>query len=76
MRPQVSNQNISKVSFSFDSSSHLRSSWKSPSEAVMQRFEVSDDQVMAAIEHFGAKNDPSFKAILQRIATTLSTTLG
>ena len=46
------------------------------SEAVMQRFEVSDDQVMAAIEHFGAKNDPSFKDILSRIATTLSSSLG
>ena len=27
-------------------------------------------------EHFGAKNDPSFKDILSRIATTLSSSLG
>ena len=46
------------------------------SEAVQSRFGVSDEQVMAAVEHFGAKNDPSFKDILQRIATTLSTSLG
>jgi len=46
------------------------------SEAVRQRFGVSDEQVMAAVDHFGAKNDPSFKDILQRIATTLSSSLG
>ena len=46
------------------------------SEAVQKRFGVSDDQVMAAVEQFGAKNDPSFKDILQRIATTLSSSLG
>ena len=46
------------------------------SEAVQERFGVTDDQVMAAVEAFGAKNDPSFKDILQRIATTLSSSLG
>ena len=42
------------------------------SEAVKAKFGVSDDQVMAAVEKFGAKSDPSFKDILTRIATTLS----
>jgi AraC-like DNA-binding protein len=46
------------------------------SQAVQQRFSVSDEQVMAAVELYGAKNDPGFKDILQRIATTLSTSLG
>ena len=46
------------------------------SEAVQSRFGVSDEQVMAAVEAFGAKSDPSFKDILQRIATTLQTSLG
>uniref|UniRef100_A0A7S2H8P5 Uncharacterized protein n=1 Tax=Haptolina brevifila TaxID=156173 RepID=A0A7S2H8P5_9EUKA len=46
------------------------------SQAVQQRYGVSDEQVMAAVEKFGAKNDPAFKDILQRIATTLSSTLG
>ena len=46
------------------------------SEAVQSRFGVSDEQVMAAVEAFGAKSDPSFKDILQRIANTLQTSLG
>ena len=46
------------------------------SEAVQQRFEVTDDQVMAAVEAFEAKSDPSFKGILERIASTLSSALG
>lgn len=46
------------------------------SQAVQQKYGVTDEQVMAAVDKFGAKNDPSFKDILQRIATTLSTTLG
>jgi len=46
------------------------------SQAVLKRFEVTDDQVMAAVEHYGAKNDPSFKDILARIASTLSSALG
>ena len=46
------------------------------SEAVAARFGVTDDQVMTAVEAFGARNDPSFKDILQRIATTLSSSLG
>ena len=46
------------------------------SEAVESRFGVSDEQVMAAVEAFGAKSDPSFKDILQHIANTLQTSLG
>ena len=46
------------------------------SEAVTERFGVGDEQVMAAVEAYGAKEDPSFKDILQRIATTLSSSLG
>jgi hypothetical protein len=46
------------------------------SQAVQQRFSVSDEQVMAAVEAFGAKNDPGFKDILARIANTLQTSLG
>lgn len=46
------------------------------SQAVYERYGFKDDQVMTAVEAFGAKNDPSFKDILQRIATTLSTCLG
>jgi len=46
------------------------------SQAVQQRYGVTDEQVMAAVDKFGAKNDPAFKDILQRIATTLSSTLG
>ena len=34
------------------------------------------EQVMAAVDLYGAKSDPGFKDILQRIATTLSTSLG
>ena len=43
------------------------------SQAVQGRFGVTDEQVMAAVEVYGAKSDPGFKDILQRIATTLST---
>ena len=46
------------------------------SQAVEARFGVSDEQVMAAVDHFGAKTDPSFKDILARIASTLSSSLG
>ena len=45
-------------------------------QQVQRKYGVTDEQVMAAVESFGAKNDPSFKDILQRIATTLSTSLG
>ena len=45
------------------------------SQAVQSRFGVSDEQVMAAVEAHGAKNDPTFKDILQRIASTLSSSL-
>ena len=46
------------------------------SQAVQERFGVTDEQVMAAVDLYGAKSDPGFKDILQRIATTLSTSLG
>ena len=46
------------------------------SQAVQERFGVTDEQVMAAVDLYGAKSDPGFKDILQRIATTLSTALG
>ena len=46
------------------------------SEAVARKFGVTDEQVMAAVDYHGAKQDPSFKDILQRIATTLSSSLG
>jgi len=46
------------------------------SEAVQKKFGVNDEQVMAAVDQFGAKQDPAFKDILQRIANTLSSSLG
>ena len=36
---------------------------------------VNDEQVMTAVELYGAKEDPGFKPILRRIASTLSTSL-
>ena len=45
------------------------------SEQVQQRYGVTDEQVMQAVEHFGAKTDETFKPILQRIATTLNASL-
>jgi 3-oxoacyl-[acyl-carrier-protein] synthase III len=45
------------------------------SQAVQQRFGVNDEQVMTAVELYGAKEDPGFKPILRRIASTLSTSL-
>jgi len=45
------------------------------SAQVQQRFGVTDEQVMAAVEKFGAREDPAFKDILQRIANTLNSTL-
>ena len=45
------------------------------SEQVQRKYGVSDEQVMAAVESFGAREDPAFKAILQRIATTLHSSL-
>ena len=45
------------------------------SEQVSRRYGVTDEQVMLAVEHFGAKNDEAFKPILQRIATTLNASL-
>ena len=45
------------------------------SEQVQQKFGVTDEQVMAAVEKYGARNDPAFKDILQRIANTLNSTL-
>ena len=46
------------------------------SQAVQQKYGVTDEQVMAAVEQFNAKNDAAFKPILERIAKTLSATLG
>ena len=46
------------------------------SAAVMQKYGVTDEQVMAAVEKFGAREDPAFKDILQRIANTFATSLG
>ena len=45
------------------------------SEQVQRKYGVSDEQVMAAVESFGAREDPAFKEILQRIATTLNSSL-
>jgi len=46
------------------------------SQAVTTKYGVSDEQVMAAVEHYGAREDPAFKDILQRIANTFATSLG
>ena len=46
------------------------------SSALQTKFGVTDEQVMKAVEVYGAKNDSSFKPILQKIATTLSSSLG
>jgi len=43
---------------------------------VQQKYGVTDEQVMAAVDQFNAKNDAAFKPILERIAKTLSATLG
>jgi len=45
------------------------------SAQVQERYHVTDEQVMAAVEKFGAREDPAFKGILQRIASTLHTSL-
>ena len=37
---------------------------------------ISEAERGPAVEQFGAKNDPSFKDILARIASTLSSSLG
>ena len=42
------------------------------SEAVQERFGVSDEQVMAAIDMYGAKTDPAYKPVLTRIAKTIT----
>eukprot|EP00966_Prymnesium_polylepis_P040026 929522-Prymnesium_polylepis.1 len=46
------------------------------SAAVHAKYGVTDEQVMAAVEQFGAREDPAFKDILQRIANTFATSLG
>merc|ERR1712060_585824 len=43
------------------------------SEQVHKRYGVTEQEVMSAVERFGAREDPAFREILQRIATTLST---
>merc|ERR1712087_209681 len=45
------------------------------SEQVQKRFGCSDEQVMAAVEQHGARQDPAFNDVLQRIATTLQSTI-
>jgi len=45
------------------------------SEQVKSKFGVTDEQVMAAVEHYNAKTDPAFKDILARIANTLNNSL-
>ena len=45
------------------------------SQQVHARHGVTDEQVMAAVEKYGAREDPAFKDILQRIATTLHASL-
>lgn len=45
------------------------------SDAVRSRFGYTDEQVMAAVEKFGAKQDPSFKDVLARITNTLNSAL-
>merc|ERR1712113_839055 len=45
------------------------------SEQVQKRFGCSDEQVMAAVEQHGAREDPAFNDVLQRIATTLQSTI-
>jgi len=48
---------------------------KKISEAVLQKYQVTDEQVMAAVEIYEAREDPAFKDILQRIATTFNEAL-
>jgi hypothetical protein len=45
------------------------------SDAVRARFGYNDDQVMAAIDKFQAKEDPAFKDVLNRITVTLNSAL-
>jgi len=46
------------------------------SEAVKARFGYSDEQVMAAVDGYKAKQDPSFREVLARITNTLNSCLG
>jgi len=46
------------------------------SEQVHSKFGVTEMEVMAAVDKFGAREDPGFREILERIASTLNTTLG
>ena len=45
------------------------------SEQVHKKFGVTDEQVMVAIDRLGAREDPGFKEILQRIANALNQAL-
>ena len=76
IKEQVENARREGVDFPKVDGNLLMSVQMRISEAVNARFGVTDEQVMYAVEAFGAKNDPSFKDILQRIATTLSSSLG
>ena len=53
----------------------LASLQKRISEQVETRYGVNDAQVMAAVEEFGAREDPAFKDILTRIANTFTEAL-
>ena len=45
------------------------------SEAVKAKFGFTDEQVMAAVDRFGAKEDPAFRDVLSRITNTLNSAL-
>ena len=38
---------------------------------MQRKYGVTDEQVMAAVEHYNARNDPAFKEVLEQIARTL-----
>ena len=40
-------------------------------QQVQRKYGVTDEQVMAAVEHYNARNDPAFKEVLEQIARTL-----
>lgn len=46
------------------------------SAAVNNKYGVTDEQVLAAVEKYGAREDPAFKDILQRIANSFASALG
>ena len=40
-------------------------------QQVQRKYGVTDEQVMAAVEHYNARNDPAFKEVLEQIARSL-----